>query len=380
MEEIKDEKVLPEVEEIIRQDTKEINIHELINSVFKNKTYKNEIIEKLRPFFTLKVIPQREIDKVYSALEKIEPEKVDLIEEYKYEEEKYSSKNVFETKSKSMGLSDFDLDLSVNIFGHKQSLKFDNKDESNNISTKKDSKIHCIHSIVVSLFRIVIDFNEIILAKQIKEELEEVQKSNVTEKKMLLEKLVDKFGLYVPLELLVGGRVNYYFDANDEEEIKQVHNLLKHEINAKFGGGYQFVSAQNNFNFGKKNSNDNSSKSIDKIENLSIKMVGGDHTYKEDFKKWIQSFNMNNLQIIEYKTLIPIYCFVAGLESKLSICLQKYEDIVLQEIYNLIENDYKKKEQEVFQGSSENINSWKVGLTKEVYKSFVIYKKKYQKL
>ena len=51
-------------------------------------------------------------------------------------------------------------------------------------------------------------------------------------------------------------------------------------------------------------------------------MVGGDYTYKEDFKNLIQSFNMNNLQIIEYKTLIPIYCFVHGLESKLTICLQ----------------------------------------------------------
>ena len=64
-----------------RKNNKEIKINELINSVFKNKNNKNEIIEKLRPFFTLKVIPQREIDKVYSALEKIDPEKIDLIEE-----------------------------------------------------------------------------------------------------------------------------------------------------------------------------------------------------------------------------------------------------------------------------------------------------------
>ena len=59
-------------------------IYELINSVFKNKAIKEEIIEKLRPFFTLKVIPQREIDKVYSAVEKIAPEKIDFLEEFKY--------------------------------------------------------------------------------------------------------------------------------------------------------------------------------------------------------------------------------------------------------------------------------------------------------
>ena len=61
------------------------------------------------------MVPQREIDRVYSALEKIEPDKVDLIEEYILEEEKYSENNLFRTKSKSVGLSDYDLDLSLSI-------------------------------------------------------------------------------------------------------------------------------------------------------------------------------------------------------------------------------------------------------------------------
>ena len=55
-------------------------IDDLINSVFKDKSKKPEIIQKLRPFFSLKVIPQREIDRVYSAVEKIDPDKIDIIE------------------------------------------------------------------------------------------------------------------------------------------------------------------------------------------------------------------------------------------------------------------------------------------------------------
>ena len=357
-------------------NNKDINIYELINSVFKNKCNKAEIIEKLRPFFTLKVIPQREIDKVYSAVEKIDAEKIDLIEEFKYEEEKYDSKNLFETKSKSVGLSDFDLDLSLSIFGRKQSLAYNEKGEKFNFNLKLNSKMHCIHSIVVSLFRIVIDFKEIKLAKQVKEELEEVQNSNETDKKLLLEKLVDKFGLYVPLEILVGGRINYSFDANNDDEIKEIHNLLQKEIKVKFGGEMNGIAVGTELRKDKKSFNDKFSQSLNKIENLSIKMEGGDYSFKEDFKKWIQSFNMNNLQIIEYKTLIPIYCFVQGLESKLTICLQKYEDIALKEIYNLIEKDFKLKEKELFQGSSENVNSWQVGITKDIYKSFIIYKKR----
>ena len=84
----------------VNTNDKEFKINDLINSVFKDKCNKAEIIEKLRPFFTLRVIPQREIDKIYSAVEKINPEKIDLIEEFKYEEEKYDSRNIFETKSK----------------------------------------------------------------------------------------------------------------------------------------------------------------------------------------------------------------------------------------------------------------------------------------
>ena len=105
-------------------------------------------------------------------------------------------------------------------------------------------------------------------------------------------------------------------------------------------------------------------------------MEGGDYSYKDYLKKWIKSFNFNNLQIIEYKTLILIYCFIQGMESKLSICLQKYEDIVLQEINHLIEKEYKTKEKDLFEESSVNVNIWELGITKDVYKSFSIYRKR----
>ena len=357
-------------------EKEEIKIESLLNSVFKDKSKKPEIIQKLRPFFSLKVIPQREIDRVYTAVEKVEPEKIDLIEVNEYKEEKYEEKNIFTAKSKSVGLSDFDLDLSVSILGSKQSLKVDNKDGQSNSSKENSSKNHCIHSIVIKLFRIIIDFKDIKLAKIVTEELEQVQNSNATEKKILVEKLVDKFGLYVPLELIIGGRINYSFDANSEDEIKEIHSLLQREIKMKFGGGLKYLSGSLEGGMKSKNLNDDFSKSLDKVENLSIKIEGGDYTYKEDFKKWIQSFNMDNLQIIEYKSLQPIYCFIPGLESKLSICLENYEDIVLKEIYSLMEKDFILKEKEIFQGSSDTMNHWKVGITQEQYKKFIIYRKK----
>ena len=50
-------------------------------------------------------------------------------------------------------------------------------------NSRESSKIHCIHSIFISLFRIVIDFKDIKLSKQVYEELKEIDNSNVTEKK-----------------------------------------------------------------------------------------------------------------------------------------------------------------------------------------------------
>ena len=112
--------------------------------------------------------------------------------------------------------------------------------------------------------------------------------------------------LVVPLELCIGGRINYSFEANSEEEIQAVHSLLQREIKAKFGGGNKLISASLEGNYKNNNLSENLSYSLDKVKNLSIEIEGGDYTYKDDFKKWIQSFNMDNSQIIEYKTLSRI--------------------------------------------------------------------------
>ena len=136
-------------------EKEEIKIESLINSVFKDKSKKPEILEKLRPFFSLKVI-QREIDRVYTAVEKINPEKIDLIEVNEYKEEKYCEKSLFATKSKSVGLSDFDLDLSASILGHKQSVKVNSEGENLDYSQENSSKNHCIHSIIITFLELLL--------------------------------------------------------------------------------------------------------------------------------------------------------------------------------------------------------------------------------
>ena len=351
-------------------------IHQLIGSIFDDNSKKEKILKRLRPYFSLKVVPQRDIDKVYSALEKIEPEKIEFVEEINYEEEKFDSKNLFEIKSKSLGLSNNDLNLSLNIFGHKQEGGYESRNEKIESNLNTNSKIHCIHSIVISLFRIIIDFKYIKLAKQVQEDLEEVENSNATEKKILLEKFIDKFGLYIPLELVVGGRINISFEANNEEEKKLYHNNLQKGIKADLRAGISCFSGNFNLKHNKKNSENQFSQSLDKIENASLKMIGGDYLDKDNLQNWIKSFNINNLQVIEYKALHTIYSFFPGLEKKLKICLKSYDEIVLQEINNLLDTKYKEEEKKLYEGISTNANEWNVGIIKNNYKSFTIYKNK----
>jgi hypothetical protein len=203
----------------------DVSINQLISSIINNEKNKIELIEKLKPYFSIKVIPQRDIDIVYSSIEKIDSKKIDLIKELKYEEKRFDSKNEFEINSKSFGLSELDLDLSSNIFNHKQYLEIKNNEEKLDLNSNKSSKIHSLYSIFISLFRIIIDYKDIKLSEQIYEELKEINNSYLTEKKILFGNFIEKYGLYIPLELIIGGKINIYYEENNEEEIKKINNI-----------------------------------------------------------------------------------------------------------------------------------------------------------
>lgn len=355
------------------------SVYKLISSIFQNNLRKEELIKKHRPFFSLKVIPNQENEKVYSSLEKIPVEKIDLVEEFNYKEDRYESKNIYETNSKSFGLSSFDIDLSVNIFGHEQKAKYQRNENNLEMSSRDSQKMYCMHTIFISLFRTIIDKKDIKLAEQVYEELKDVENSSATDKKQLFKIFVDKFGLYIPLELVIGGRMNISFAANNEEEKNLYHNMIERVLDAELGGGVSFLSANLDVNYNSKKSKDKYSQSLNSIQNMSTKIIGGDYLFKNDLKNWIKSFNIDNLQVIEYKTLIPIYCFIPGLENKLKICLKSYDYIVLHQICELIENDFKKTEESLFEGSSVDSNSWSVGLNTDNYNSFMILKERFNK-
>ena len=46
----------------------------------------------------------------------------------------------------------------------------------------------------------------------------------------------------------MGGRINISFDANNKEEINEIHKLLQNEIKVKFNGGMKIISGQLDLN------------------------------------------------------------------------------------------------------------------------------------
>ena len=125
-------------------EEKEGKVYHLIDSLFKSKLKKEEIVIKHRLCFSLKVVPQMDIDKVYSSVDFIPADKIKLIEEFKYEEEKFESKNLFEAYSKSFGLSNLDVDLSLNIFGNKQKGGYHQNEENLDFSSNNKDKFYGI--------------------------------------------------------------------------------------------------------------------------------------------------------------------------------------------------------------------------------------------
>ena len=66
-------------EKVEDEEINEKSVYKLIGSFFQNKLKKEEMIKKHSPCFSLKVIPNQEIEKVYSSLEIIPFEKIGFV-------------------------------------------------------------------------------------------------------------------------------------------------------------------------------------------------------------------------------------------------------------------------------------------------------------
>lgn len=306
-----------------------MNLNEII-PVFENESKKEKLIGKYKPGFSLRIDTNGQIQTVKASIEKINSNQIELSQEAKYFENNFFSENKSDISLKSKGLTDVNISFSKKICSF---LNLDSKNSyGNSQSYQSNTKtIHCIHSIYVSFINVIIDEKDIKLKDIIKQKFKDcLKKKEENEKKKTLFELFDLYGMFVPLEFTLGGKYNIFFEAKDLKEKDEITNNLNNLTKLSLIQGNLDVKYD-------KNKSNEFNKEI-KNSKYSISLEGGDISLKYDFDGWIKSLNLDNLEIIDFKTLVKIYDFL--------------DDEIKEEVNNLI---YQEKKLEIKEGFNEMI-------------------------
>ena len=177
------------------------------------------------------------------------------------------------------------------------------------------------------MINVTIDEKDIKIKDIIKEKFKDcVQKTYNNEKKKNLFELFDLYGMFIPLEFTLGGKYNIFFEAKDLEEkdeiIKNLNNLTKLSINSNG----LVAEYENNkvYQFNKEVSN----------SRYTISLEGGDISLKYDFDGWLKSLNLDNLEIIDFRTLVKIYDFFDEIKNEVNLLIDKEKKFVKREGFN----------------------------------------------
>ena len=301
-----------------------MNLNEIL-PVFENDSKKQKLLEKYKPGFSLRIDGNGQIQTCKVSIEKINFNKIELSQEAKYFENNFFSENKSDISLKSKGLTDINISFSKKICSF---LNLDLKNSLENTNSKSfqsNSKtIHCIHSIYVSLINVTIDESDIKLKDIIKEKFKNcLKKKEENEEKKSLYELFDLYGMFVPLEFTLGGKYNIFFEAKDLKEKDEITNNLNNltQLSGNLDAKYN-KNKLNEFNKEVKNSK------------YSISLEGGDISLKYVFDGWVKSLNLDNLEIIDFRTLVKIYDFCDEIKDNINNLIDQEKKIEKKEGFN----------------------------------------------
>ena len=299
-----------------------------IYSVFNDQKKKIALLEKYKPGYSLKIDSNGQIQTIQSSIMKIPYEKIEISKEVKYFENNYFSEDKFNTTLKSKGLSDLNILFSKKIFNI-FNIEFEQSYNSKNLNVQKSESntIHCIHSIYVSLINVIIDEKDIKLKETIINKFKDALRNKTNnDKKEKLYEIYDIYGMFVPLEFTLGGKYNIYFEVENIKEKDKILNNLNNLTSFSFDTEGLEIKNQD--------------KKVDEFNNemknskYTISLEGGDLTLKYSFNEWIKSLNIDNLEIIDFKTLVKIHEFCGDIKYEIEKILNKEKEIMLGEGYN----------------------------------------------
>lgn len=301
---------------------------ENILPVFENESLKNKLLDKYKPGFSLRIGNNGEIQTVKASIDKIPNDKIEISKEIKYFENNFFSEDKSSITLKSKGLTDVNINFSKKISNFLNiGMNEDFKSNYSDTSSKNEKRIHCIHSIYVSLINVTVDEKDIVLKNIIKEKFKDcLSKKENKEKKNGLFELFDLYGMFVPLEFTLGGKYNISFEAKDIKEKDEITNTLSNLTKLSLDS--------NNLDIKHKNNKANELNKEVKKSKYSISLEGGDISLKFDFDEWLKSLSLNNLEIIDFRTLVKIYDFCGDLKNEINYIIEQEKKIEKREGFN----------------------------------------------
>lgn len=209
-------------------------------------------------------------------------------------------------------------------------------------------------SILVRRMRIKVETSEIKIEQLYLDQITQILNSTSNYDRKV-KKLFDTFqtlGYFVPLQVVVGGRIDLLFEEETEEQTKQFAFKLEVESSA--------VSSKLN------NTDKVDSKAFSSHKTLDIKNLGGqvddlnELNTVEGLKKWYSSLGKDNYNIIAYENIVPITNFFP---RKLKELYEQYEQDIsrkFNDIYEKYQTLMYASKQKVLQ-SGENGKEWTCG-------------------
>ena len=301
---------------------------EKILVVFEDDEKKKKLLDKFKPGFSIRIDGNGQIQTVKASIEKIPYNNIEISKEVKYLENNFFSEDKTNVSLKSKGLTDINISFSQKVFNYfNLELKEDFKNINSETNTSNSKIIHCIHSIYVSLINVTIEEKDIKLKDIIIEKFKDcLAKKELNEKRKKLFELFDLYGMFVPLEFTLGGKYNILFEAKDLKEKEEIINHLNNLTNLSFNSNGLDVKYRNN----------NSKEFNQEVRNskYTISLEGGDISLKYDFDEWLNSLNLDNLEIIDFRTLVKIYDFCNDIKNNLDLIFEQDEKIERKQGFN----------------------------------------------
>ena len=309
-------------------------------SVPNDPKKKSEVLNLFKPNFSITINPKGDIQKIPRAILDIEHDFIELRHINTSKNLSHSAKNRSDAILESKGITKANIELSKQIMkiiniGVKNDINYENSNKSNN----KSETFNYVNTSYYPKLSVTLSPTNIQLNPDIINRFKSIiSLDNEKAKRKKLYETYNLYGMYIPIQFILGGRYNIFIEAKNEDENIQKLQDFKNKTN--------FFISEQKIDFQYNNNQINKINNTNENIRANVEIEGGTINPK-NIEEWKRSFNLHNIEIIEYLNLEKIYKFCG--DDNISEQIEKLEEniIIEQEMIN------KEREQQLIDNMKE---------------------------